>query len=54
MSTFDSCVEPDEDGTEFVAEVRCCRHPQTVQSTSGGVQSCEVYQDSAQSVAEVG
>ena len=25
MSTFDSCVEPDEDGTEFVAEVRCCR-----------------------------
>ena len=25
MSTFDACVEPDEDGTEFVAEVRCCR-----------------------------
>ena len=25
MSTFDSCVEPDEDGTEFVAEVRFCR-----------------------------
>ena len=35
MSTFDACVEPDEDGTEFVAEVRCCRrhrlcNPRTV------------------------
>lgn len=39
MSTFDSCVEPDEDGTEFVAEVRGCRRLRPISLLKVGVRS---------------